>query len=212
MHNPIRSEAEAFQLVLLTAAAFAAVAVASLLGGPWAGVPVWAVATVAAGFLYVRRRPGRPVKTAPAHVGPADERRILVIANETPAGEKLVPEIERAAAGRHANVLVVSPALVSHVRHWMSDVDGAQAQAQLRLDATLGPLRTAGIDAHGTIGDEDPRQAIDDALRTFGADAIIIATHAEGRSNWRERGIVPRAREQYALPITHLVIDAETAA
>lgn len=212
MHNPFRSEVEAFHFVLLTVAAFAAVALASLLGGPWVGVPVWAVATVAAAFLYLRRRPERPVKTAPAHVGAVDERRILVVANETPPDERLVQEVERAAAGRRAQVLVVSPALVSLVRHWTSDVDGAQAQAQQRLDATLGLLRAAGIEAQGRTGDEDPLQAIEDALRTFGADAIIITTPPEGRSNGLEHGIVARAREHYALPVAHLVIDTEAAA
>lgn len=206
MRSPIRSEAEAFQLVFLTVAAFAAVAVASLLGGPWAGVPVWAVATVAVALRYARRREGRPLRTAPAHVGTADERRILVIATGTPSGRRLALEIERAAAGRRALVHVVSPTLVSQLRHWTSDLDDAQTEAQARLEATLATLRAAGIDAGGTVGDEDPRQAIDDALRTFGADAIIIATHSGGRPNWRERGIVARARELYALPI------AETAA
>lgn len=212
MHSPFRSEADAFQFVLLTVAAFAAVAVSSLLGGPWAGVPVWGLVTAAVAFLYLRRRLGRPVKTAPAHVGAVDERRILVIANETPPGKRLVQEIEQAAAGRRAQVLVVSPALVSHVRHWTSDLDAAQAQAEQRLEATLGPLRTAGIDVRGAIGDEDPRQAIDDALRSFGADAIIITTHPEERSYWSERDIVPRARDHYALPITQLVIDGEVTA
>ena len=59
------------------------------------------------------------------------------------------------------------------------------------------------------MGDADPLQAIEDALRTFGADEIIISTHPEGRSNWLERGVVDSARERFAVPITHVVVDLE---
>lgn len=52
--NPFRNEADAFRLVLLTIAAFALIAVASLLGGWLAGVPVWLVVTGAAVWYYLR--------------------------------------------------------------------------------------------------------------------------------------------------------------
>lgn len=213
MRNPLRSEVEAYHFLLLTVAAFAAIAVASLLGGPWAGLPVWGVVTVAAAFFYLRRGRGeRTVRTAPAHVGAADERRILVVANETLADERLALEIQQAAAGYRKQVHVVCPTLTSSASHWTSAVDGARAQAQQRLDQTLGRLHAAGIQAEGEIGDEDPLQAIEDALRTFGADEIIISTHPEGRGSRLERDVVTRARERLALPITHIVIDAEAGA
>jgi hypothetical protein len=91
----------------------------------------------------------------------------------------------------------------------MSDEDGARDDAQSRLDASLARLRESGIDARGEIGDAEPLQAIEDALRTFGADEIVISTHPEGRSHWLERGVVARARERFAVPITHVVVDLE---
>ncbi|HET6697106.1 MAG TPA: hypothetical protein VFG85_11410, partial [Gaiellaceae bacterium] len=57
--------------------------------------------------------------------------------------------------------------------------------------------------------DADPIQAMDDALRTFGADEIVISTHPPGRSNWLEKEIIARARERYDVPITHVVVDLE---
>jgi GABA permease len=210
MRNPFRSEVEAFHFLLLTVAAFAAIAVASLLGGPWAGVPTFAAVTGAVAFFYLRRgQAERSVRTAPAHVGAQDERRILVVANETLADASLAEAIERAGAGYRKQVHVVCPVLTSPVRHWVSDLDGATAQAQRRLDQTLSQLQTVGIEAEGEIGDEDPLRAIEDVLRTFGADEIIISTHSEGHSNWLERDVVTRARERLALPITHIVSDTE---
>jgi hypothetical protein len=60
--------------------------------------------------------------------------------------------------------------------------------------------------ARGEVGDSDPVQAIDDAIRTFGPDEIVISTHPEGRSNWLERGIVEAARQRFDCPVTHVVV------
>jgi hypothetical protein len=207
MRNPLRSEAEAFRFLVLTLGAFAAIVVATLAGGAWAGVPVFVVVALAAIFLYFRRgepqAPRRSVPVSPA--GAEGERRILVVANETVGGERLLEEIRKRSESVSEHVLVVCPALNSPLRHWASDDDAARVQAQERLDRSLARLREAGVEAEGEVGDSDPLQAIEDALRTFGADEIIISTHPEGRSNWLERGIVSAARERFALPITHVI-------
>ena len=54
--------------------------------------------------------------------------------------------------------------------------------------------------------------AIEDALRTFPADEVIISTHPPDRSRWLERGVVQRARDDVELPVTHVVVDLETEA
>ena len=116
----------------------------------------------------------------------------------------------RSTAARRATTSRFSssrPALNSPLRHWASDEDGARVEAQKRLDASLDRLRSLGIDAKGEVGDGEPLQAMEDALRLFGADEIIISTHPEGRSHWLEKGIVEAARERFAVPITHVVVD-----
>lgn len=210
--NPFRSEAEAFHWLLLTIAAFAAVALASLLGGWKVGLPVWIVVTVAAVWWYLRPLPDEPVEPAAPPASAPGERRILVVANETLAGEELLEAVGRAAAGYRARVLVVAPALNTRVRHWASDEDSARAAARQRLDDSLARLSSLGLEARGEVGDADPVQAIEDALRTFGADEIIISTHPEGRSNWLERGEVEAARQRFSVPITHVVVDLEPGA
>jgi hypothetical protein len=208
--NPLRSEAEAYRFVLLTVGYFAAIVVSTLAFGRWAGLAVFIALTVA-GIVYVvrARRAEPPRQAVPSRRGREDERRILVIANETVGGERLREEIKRRSEGYAEQVLVVCPALNSPLRHWASDEDGARAQAQDRLTASLSRLRELGIDAKGEVGDGEPLQAMEDALRLFGADEIIISTHPEGRSHWLERGIVDDARERFAVPITHVVVDLE---
>jgi hypothetical protein len=208
--NPLRSEAEAYRFLLLTVGYFAAIAIAALAIGTWAGVTVFVVLTVAAVVYVVRaHRSEPPRQSVPSRQGREDERRILVIANETVGGERLRDEIRRRSEGYDEQVLVVTPALNSPLRHWASDEDGARLAAQERLNTSLDRLRSLGIDAKGEVGDGEPLQAMEDALRLFGADEIIISTHPEGRSHWLEKNVVEAARGRFAVPITHVVVDLE---
>ncbi len=207
MLNPLRSEAEAFRFLLASIAYFGAIVIAQVVGGTWAGLGVFiALTAVVLGWWLRARRDERPQKTAPRPHAPG-ERRILVIANETVGGNTLRSAILERSRDVREEVLVVTPALNSPIRHWTSDEDGARADAQQRLERSLAQLATVGVEARGEVGDGDPLQAIEDALRTFGADEIIISTHPEGRSNWLERGVVENARERFPVPITHVVVD-----
>ena len=208
MPNPFRSEADAYRFVWTTIAYFALIVGASFVS-KWLGLAVFVVLTaVLLRWMAIRRRE-RPVQTASRHLSAEDERRILVIANETVGGGALRDTIHEKSEGVREEVLVVSPALNSPLRHWASDEDAARAAAQQRLETSLARLRELGVNARGQIGDAEPLQAIEDALRTFGPDELIISTHPEGRSHWLEKGIVDAARERFAVPITHVVVDLE---
>jgi hypothetical protein len=207
MLNPLRSEAEAFRFLIASIAYFGAIVIASVAGGTWVGLGVFIALTAAVLAWWARARSEVQTEKTLPRPHAAGERRILVIANETVGGHTLRSAILERSLDVREEVLVVTPALNSPIRHWVSDNDGARAAAQERLDQSLAQLAAAGVEARGEVGDGDPLQAIADALRTFGADEIIISTHPEGRSNWLERGIVEHARERFAVPITHVVVD-----
>jgi hypothetical protein len=208
MTNPLRSEADAYRFLLVTVGVAAAVVLASVLGGPWWGTGVALVLIGGVTWAYFRTgSTPPPAKTVPRRSQAVDVHRVLVVANETVGGRVLREEIRRHTESPSSEVLLVSPALNSRVRHWVSDEDGARARAQERLDVSLARLADDGIEARGEVGDGDPLQAIEDALRTFGADEIIISTHPEGRSHWLERGVVTGAQARFAVPITHVVVD-----
>ena len=210
MKNPLRSEAEAFQFLIGAIVYFAAIAIAGGVGGRWWGIGVFVLASAIVLWWWIRARRAEAAPTASRlRETPSDVHRVLVVANETVGGQTLRDTIHAKAEGYREEVLVVTPALNSPLKHWASDEDQARAAAQKRLDASLARLREAGIDARGEVGDGEPLQAIEDALRTFGADEIIISTHPEGRSHWLERGVVTGARERFAVPITHVVVDLE---
>ncbi|MGI9112087.1 MAG: hypothetical protein ACR2GT_07820 [Gaiellaceae bacterium] len=210
--NPLRSEAEAFRFVLLTAGYFALIVAAAAIDR-WVGLAVFLLLTGLALWRWTRSGETEArERTSVPHRGDDDERRILVVANETVGGRELLDVLRSKAEGVREQVLVVTPALNSPVRTWASDEDGARAAAQGRLEASLARLAGVGIVARGEVGDGDPLQAIEDALRTFGADEIVISTHPEGRSHWLERNVVAQARDRFDVPITHVVVDLGPAA
>src|ERR671924_69214 len=136
-----------------------------------------------------------------------DEASAFQVVLVTLGGGELRTLLERKAEGVTEEVLLVCPALNSRVRTWTSDEDPARAAAQARLDASLERLRSEGISARGEIGDGDPLQALEDALRMFPADEIVVSTHPPGRSHWLEQGVVEQARQRYDVPVSHVVVD-----
>jgi hypothetical protein len=208
MHNPLRSEADAFRWVVIIGGGAVSVIVLTLLTRPVVGV-IWAVALIGfgAGVAYRGARGSLPRSVAVTQGG--DGRyRLLVVANETVGGEALLGAIRERCRDRKCEILVVTPALASsRAAHWASDVDEAIELARQRMELSLIVIGELGLKAKGEIGDSDPNMAIEDALRVFPADELVISTHPAERSRWLERGVVDRARERIDLPISHVVVD-----
>src|SRR4051794_6405814 len=137
-----------------------------------------------------------------------DTQHILVVANETAPDEQLHRTVRALAADPAARVLVVAPALNSRVRHWFSDCDASVAAARQRLRTCTAQLGDLGLDVEGRVGDEDPMQAIADALVAFPATELLVATHPEARSNWLAHDLVDRALARFRLPTVHVAVEA----
>jgi hypothetical protein len=206
MESPFRSEAAAFRFLLITIGAFALIVIMASISTAL-GFLTFLALSAAAVAMYLRQRGPAPDREHVASLGGADERRVLVVANETVRGEELLSTISTLALVERTQFLVVCPALNSRLKTFTSDEDPAREAAQARLDVTLARLRSVGIEARGEVGDGDPLVAVDDAMRTFGPDEIVISTHPPGRSNWLERGIVESVRARYDVPVTHVVVD-----
>src|SRR5918911_4722632 len=99
MLNPFRSEAEAYRFVWLTIGYFGLIIVGALINR-WLGLGVFVVLSAAVVYAYVsRREPREPTVTEPRPRSAPDERRILVIANETVGGETLRSCIRQRSEG-----------------------------------------------------------------------------------------------------------------
>ena len=208
MHNPLNSEADAFRWVVVIGVASASVIALTLLTRPVIGV-VWAAALsgFGAGLAYRNSR-GSLSRSVELTRGGDGKHRLLVVANETVEGEALLEEIRGRCRNRKCEILVVTPALAgSRASHWASDIDEGIELARQRMELSLIAIDQLGLKAKGEIGDSDPNVAIEDALRVFPADEIVISTHPPERSRWLEHGVVERARNEIDLPITHVVVD-----
>jgi hypothetical protein len=208
--NPLKSEEDAFRFTLIVVALLAPVVIVAIAFST--GVAPGVAGGLALGLvvgLFVLKR-DEPRSKADLRPRRADgTHRILVVANETLSGQALRSEISGRSHGNRTELRVVCPALNSKIKHWTNEEDQARADAGQRLERLLADLRREGFDADGDIGDDDPLQALEDALRRFPADEVIISTHPAGRSNWLEDGVVNRAQDRFDLPVTHVVVDLD---
>jgi hypothetical protein len=132
--------------------------------------------------------------------------RILALTAEPISADALRSAVGSDAANA-SEVLVVAPALNSRWRFFLADPDPAIERAEEVEEESVERLNEEGIDAAGETGEADPLQALEDALVTYPADEIVLFTHAAGKQNWLEKGIVDDARERFTQPVRHVVID-----
>src|SRR2546429_2674879 len=178
MHNPLRSEADAFRWIVVIGIGAASVIALTLLTRPAIGV-VWAAALVGFGVgLAWRSSRGTLRGNVPLTRGGDGKRRLLVVANQTVGGQALLREIQNRSRGGEAEILVVTPALASsRAAHWSSDVDEAIELARQRMELSLIAIGEAGLRARGQVRESEPNVAIEDALREFQAHETFISTH-----------------------------------
>lgn len=214
MRNPVRSEADAFHIVIGTGAVAVASVVVGALVSPAVGVALF-VGAIAGALLWElltqdpdRRQPLKEAMALGRLNATAGRRRVLVVANRTLASDELRAEIlNRTHAG--ASVHVVAPILCSRVHYIASDIDRELEDARERLGDALEWAREQGAEITGAVGDPNVALgAIEDELRREGADEVLISTHPPKQSNWLETGIVARLREELDIPVTHLVVEA----
>ena len=136
-------------------------------------------------------------------------RTVLVIANETVAGQSLLQALERRAAEGEIRVTVICP--INQPREgYVVYEDTRRAAAGRRLEKTLNLLREEGISAHGLVVDAAPVDALRDAIAQLQPDEVIVSTHPQQRSGWLRRNYVDQMRRvAEPLPFEHVVVDVE---
>ncbi len=130
-------------------------------------------------------------------------RRILVVTT-APTPEAEVKAVVRAHAGEDAEVHVIAPASkISWLDRLTNAEDDARADAAERAEAASEAVPGEHVEAH--VGDVDPLQAIEDGLRMFPADEVVVLTAPDEDATWLETGLGEQARERFSVPVTHLV-------
>jgi hypothetical protein len=132
--------------------------------------------------------------------------RILIVANETVGGTKLIETVRARHAQGDAEFALVVPQ--NRPRHGQIIYDEAvRDAAQVRVDLARQFLAAEGIELLGQVGDEDPFQATMDAIADLHPDEVIVSTHPVTQSGWLRKDLVERIREASGLPVEHVVVD-----
>jgi hypothetical protein len=121
-------------------------------------------------------------------------RNLLVVLLEGGSRAEL-----RAAIAEHGlpNVHIVAPARIGALAWLASDEDGARSEADVQaLEAEW--LLADDADVAGEGGDLDPVQAVEDALRDFPAEEILLV------GGERENGGLEASLAAFGLPVTRV--------
>ncbi len=139
-----------------------------------------------------------------------ESKRLLVLAGEAVAELDELPSEVRTELETAEEVFVVTPTLASRIEWLMSDIDPARHEADERLDTILGQLEPSGARVSGgAVGDDTPMTVVDDYVRGFRPDRIVLALRSDEHAAWQEQNLVVRIASETGLPLTVFAIDAQ---
>jgi hypothetical protein len=182
MRNPLRSEAEAYRFLGVVIVGAAAIIGAAFIN-TWVGVAV-AVIAFAALSRWLMKEPVPGVADPPPVVAsgtPPGTHRVLVVAP---------PGTDAVTVPDGAEVLVVVPALAATVEALTGAVDDRRADAEKTAAALESRLPGARVE----VGADDPALAVEDALRVFGADEVLVVGDDDLVQAIRARVAIPVSR------------------
>jgi len=156
----------------------AIVAAMSLSGtelGAGLGMAVGAVAVCGLIVFAARAKPEGKLEVASS--GDAEHRvLVLAVAEATPAAAQRIADI----TGSPSDVRLLVPVPSHRLDRWLSAEDQARREAEARLARSAGVLVAAGLPVSGAVGDHDPVQALEDELRGYAADEVLVLTDGDG--------------------------------
>jgi hypothetical protein len=135
-------------------------------------------------------------------------REVLVVANRTLGGEKLLDAARARAASGDVRFRLVVPQSTPSAGLVIYD-EAVRESAQVRVDLATSVLADEGIALSGEVGDPDPFLATMDAVAERRPDEIIVSTHPAVHSGWLRRDLIERIRNASGLPVEHVVVDLE---
>jgi hypothetical protein len=131
--------------------------------------------------------------------------RLLVVADPNCDEDALSDEIlER--LGDAVAVHVVVPVRVSHLHFVTDDERKEWHEARQSMVHTVDLLQRRAAVATGSVGSDKPLESMSDALGSFPATRVLLATPPEEESYWLERGLLTKAHTLAGIPVTQVVV------
>lgn len=130
--------------------------------------------------------------------------RILVMAHEGLGSDTLIELLDKQQPDGETVVHIVVPALGGRLKRLASDIDDETQAATEDLTRLVREMNAQGRTVEGAVGDSDPRLALEDALRHFPADEVVVVNPEKDDMDSLERSGTQRAVEDVDLPVTVL--------
>ncbi len=136
-------------------------------------------------------------------------KEILVVANRTLGGKKLLDRVRALAAEDDVRFRLVVPITKPSSGLVIYD-EAVRHAAEVRIDLAISLLGDEGIEATGAVGDADPFLATMDAIAEHRPSEVIVSTHPVTHSGWLRRDLIERVQSASGLPVEHIVTDLES--
>jgi hypothetical protein len=111
-----------------------------------------------------------------------------------------------AQVGDATVVHVVVPVRVSHLHLLTDDENREWREARQTMLHTVALLQERAAAVRGSVGSDKPLESMTDALGSFPATRVLLATPPEDESYWLERGLLAKARKLTRIPVTQVVV------
>lgn len=163
-----------------------------------AGVVLALTALAPVAFERTRVSPLRPADST-------DPGGKLLVVADSHCDEGALCDAILARLGNAVLVHVVVPVRVSRLHFVTDDENREQRDARRTMLHTVGLLERRAP-ATGSVGTDKPLESMTDALGSFAATQVLLATPPEKESYWLEQGLPGKARRLTRLPVTHVVV------
>jgi hypothetical protein len=133
------------------------------------------------------------------------QQRLLVIADAHCDPSALCDAIVARLDGVSV-VYVVVPVRVSHLHFLTDDESQERREAKQTMLESVELLRLRGVFSIGSVGSDKPLESMTDALGSFPATRVLLATPPAEETYWLERDLLAKARALTAHPVTQAFV------
>ncbi len=135
-------------------------------------------------------------------------RTVLAFLNEVAGGRMLLERIREEVAGGAEHVALAAPQN-QPVAGQIVDAGDVREAARSRVEVTRRVLSDFRITASAAVFDPDPALALDDAVRAYEPDLVLLSALPATLFGFGRKDLVEWARSRFPVPVEHVPVRIE---
>jgi hypothetical protein len=133
---------------------------------------------------------------------------VLAFLNEVAGGRRLLEAVRERVDSGVERVAVAAPQN-QPIAGQIVNRDEVRDAALSRVEVTQAVLREFGIESAGAVMDPDPSLALDDSIRAFTPNEVLLSCLYDSRFGLTRKDLVEWAKQRFDVPITHIQVRIE---